>query len=177
MCASVCLSAAACPHCGTDQDITRGSGRGCPLVVHYWAGLQSVDGLRCYGNITPTQNVSEYMLVLTLCVVSVCNFPVSQCVTETHLSATLHEIILITYQKSLVKFLVLHTVFVFSVVPMHCAHFQAASQYYVDEAYCYRRSTVICLSVCRSVCHDCEVCNNGSTDRDAVWVVWTRVGL
>jgi len=27
-----------------------GSGRGCPLVVHYWADLQSVNGLRCYGN-------------------------------------------------------------------------------------------------------------------------------
>jgi len=31
-----------------------GNGRGCPLVVHYWADLQSVYGLRCYGNITQT---------------------------------------------------------------------------------------------------------------------------
>jgi len=31
-----------------------GSGRGCPLVVHYWADLQSVHGLRCNGNITRT---------------------------------------------------------------------------------------------------------------------------
>ena len=30
------------------------SGRGCPLVVHYWADLQSVHGLICYGNITRT---------------------------------------------------------------------------------------------------------------------------
>jgi len=37
-----------------------GSGRGCHLVVHYWAYLQSVHGLRCYVNITRTQNVSEY---------------------------------------------------------------------------------------------------------------------
>ena len=29
-------------------------GRGCPLVVHYWADLQSGHGLRCYGNITRT---------------------------------------------------------------------------------------------------------------------------
>ena len=42
-----------------------------PLVVHYWADLQSVHGLRCYGNITRTQNVSEYMLVLALCLVVV----------------------------------------------------------------------------------------------------------
>jgi len=28
-----------------------------------------VHGLRCYGNITRTQNVSEYMLVLALCLV------------------------------------------------------------------------------------------------------------
>ena len=31
-----------------------GSGRGMPLVVNYWADLQSVHGLRCYGNITRT---------------------------------------------------------------------------------------------------------------------------
>ena len=52
VCLSVCLSAAACPHYCTDPDVTWGSGRGCPLVVHYWADLQSVHGLRCYGNIT-----------------------------------------------------------------------------------------------------------------------------
>jgi len=48
--ACVCLSAAACPHNCTDPDVTWGSGKGCPLVVHYWADLQSVHGLRCYGN-------------------------------------------------------------------------------------------------------------------------------
>jgi len=47
----VCLSAAACLHHCTDPDVTWESGRGCPLIVHYWAGLQSVHGLRCYGNI------------------------------------------------------------------------------------------------------------------------------
>ena len=45
----VCLSAAACPHYFTDPHVTWGSGRGCPLVVH-WADLQSVHGLHCYGN-------------------------------------------------------------------------------------------------------------------------------
>jgi len=35
--------------------------------VHYWADLQSVHGLRCYGYIT--RNVSEYMLALALCLV------------------------------------------------------------------------------------------------------------
>ena len=44
-----------------------GSGRGCPLVVHYWADLQSVHGLRCCGNIMRTRNVSEYVFVLALC--------------------------------------------------------------------------------------------------------------
>jgi len=29
------------------------------LVVHYWADLQSVHGLRRYGNITRTRNVSD----------------------------------------------------------------------------------------------------------------------
>ena len=63
----VCLSTVACHHYCTDPDVTWGSGRGCPLVVHYWADLQSMHGLRYYGNITRTRNVSEYMLVLALC--------------------------------------------------------------------------------------------------------------
>jgi len=42
--ASVCLSAAICPHYCTDPDVTWGSGRGCPVVVHYWTDLQSVHG-------------------------------------------------------------------------------------------------------------------------------------
>ena len=50
LCVSVCLTGAACLHYCTDLDVTWGSGRGCPLVVHYWADLQSVHGLRCYGN-------------------------------------------------------------------------------------------------------------------------------
>jgi len=70
VCLSVCLSAAACPHNCTDPDVTSGSGRACPLVVHYMADLQSVNGLRCYDNITRTRNVSEYMLVLALCQVT-----------------------------------------------------------------------------------------------------------
>jgi len=40
---------------------------------------------------------------------------------------------------------------------------------YVDAAYCYQPSSV----VCRSVCHTNEPCKNGCTDRDAIWVeVW-----
>jgi len=70
---SVCLSAAAChtiartggPRCNL------GNGRGSSLVVRYLADLQSVQGLRCYGNTTRTPNVSEYMLVLSLCLVKV----------------------------------------------------------------------------------------------------------
>jgi len=46
----VCLSAAVRPHYCTDPDVTWGRGRCCPLVVHYWADLQSGHGLRCYGN-------------------------------------------------------------------------------------------------------------------------------
>ena len=68
----VCLSAAACPHCCTDPDVTWGSGRGCFVVVHYCADLQSGHGLRCYGNITRTRDVSEYMLVLALCLLLTC---------------------------------------------------------------------------------------------------------
>ena len=62
-CVSVCLSAAVRPHYCTDSDVTWASGRGCPLVVQYWADLQSVHWLRCYGNITWTY--SYYKLAST----------------------------------------------------------------------------------------------------------------
>jgi len=54
VCLSVCLSVAIRPHYCTDLDVTWGHGRGCPLVVHYWADLQSGHELRCYGSITRT---------------------------------------------------------------------------------------------------------------------------
>jgi len=50
----VCVCPRPYAHTCTDPDVTWGSGRGCPLVVHYWADLQSVHGLRWYGNITWT---------------------------------------------------------------------------------------------------------------------------
>jgi len=37
-----------------------GNGRGCPLVVHYWADLQSVDGFRCYDNIHACKVIALY---------------------------------------------------------------------------------------------------------------------
>ena len=55
----VCLSEAAFPHYCTDPDVTWGNGRECPVVVHYWADLQSVHGFHCYDNIARTRNVSE----------------------------------------------------------------------------------------------------------------------
>jgi len=36
------VSAAVRPHYCTDPDVTWGRGKDCPLVVHYWADLQSV---------------------------------------------------------------------------------------------------------------------------------------
>ena len=56
VCLSVCLSAAACLQYCTDPDVTWGSGRGCPLVVHYWANLQSVLWQH-YGNAWQSQAV------------------------------------------------------------------------------------------------------------------------
>jgi len=54
LCLCVCLSAAVRPHYCTDPDVTWGCGRACPLIVHYWADLQSGHGLHSYGNITRT---------------------------------------------------------------------------------------------------------------------------
>ena len=47
VCLSVCLSVAEFPHYCMDPDVTWGM-VWLPLVVHYWADLQSVHGLRCY---------------------------------------------------------------------------------------------------------------------------------
>jgi len=49
-----CLSLSAFPHYCTDPDVTWENGSGCPLIVHYWADLESVHGLRCYGNMAQT---------------------------------------------------------------------------------------------------------------------------
>jgi len=68
VCACLCLSLAAFPHYCTDPDLTWRNGRCCPLVVHYWANLQSMHGFRCYDNIGRTRNVSECS-VLALCLV------------------------------------------------------------------------------------------------------------
>jgi len=58
-CLCVCLSLCVSVH-GHMPTLLHGPGcnlgrdRGCPLVVHYWADLQSVHGLHCYGNIMQT---------------------------------------------------------------------------------------------------------------------------
>jgi len=41
----------------------------------------------------------------------------------------------------------------------------------IAAAYCYRRSSTVCRSVCLSVCHRRESCKNSRTDGDAVWNV------
>ena len=129
--ARLCVCLCVCPrphaHYCTDPDVTWGSGRGCPLVVPYWADLQVVHGVAslwqhygnawqspavirqahrthaahahyacrrrltplagdnidvpascvvpfrpyCGGVVTRTRNVSEYMLVLALCLVMI----------------------------------------------------------------------------------------------------------
>jgi len=72
LCLCVCLSVRSrIPTLLHGPGCNLGSGRGCPVAVHYWVDLQSVHGLRCYGNITRTRNVSEYMPVLALCLVCV----------------------------------------------------------------------------------------------------------
>jgi len=61
---------------------------------------------------------------------------------------------------------------------IQCAHFTICilclirphrSTTYVDVAYSYRPSSM----VCRSVCHVSEPCKNSWTDRDAIWVVYS----
>ena len=54
-------------------------------------------------------------------------------------------------------------------VPRYCAMRMRKTVYFrsSDAACCYRQSSVICLLAC----NDNEPCKNGSTDRDAIWVV------
>jgi len=67
VCLSVCLSVRGrMPMLLHGPGCNLGSGRGCPLVVHYWADLQSEHGLRCYDNITRTQNVSAYTCLYSI---------------------------------------------------------------------------------------------------------------
>ena len=67
---SVCLSLAAFQHYCMKPDVTYRNGRGCLLVVHYWADLQSVHGFRCCDNIAPNAK-RQRVLVLALCMVFV----------------------------------------------------------------------------------------------------------
>jgi len=66
----VFLSLAAFPHYCTDLDVSWRNARWCPLVVHCWADLQSMDGFRCYDNIVPNTKCQR-VLVLALCLVCV----------------------------------------------------------------------------------------------------------
>jgi len=72
LCLSVCLSFAAFPHYCTDPDVSWGNGSGYPLVVHYWADLQSLHGFRCYDNISPNTKCQR-VLVLALWLVDSSN--------------------------------------------------------------------------------------------------------
>ena len=64
ICLCVRLSLESLPHYYMDRDVTWGNGRECPLVVHYWADLQSLHGFRCYENRARTRNVSECLYSL-----------------------------------------------------------------------------------------------------------------
>ena len=72
VCVSVCLSVGSVsrriPTLLHGPGCNLGNGRGCPLVVHYWADLQSVHGFRCYDNITPNAKCQR-VLVLAVCLV------------------------------------------------------------------------------------------------------------
>jgi len=64
VCVCVCVSAATCPHYCTDPDVTSGNGTGCPLVVHYWADLQSVHGFRCCDSIREREMSASALFLL-----------------------------------------------------------------------------------------------------------------
>ena len=75
VCLSVCLcvvslSLAAFPHYCMDLNVTWGNDRGCPVVVQFWADLQSLHGFRCYDNIASNAKCQR-VLVFAVCLVMV----------------------------------------------------------------------------------------------------------
>ena len=60
-CMCVCLSTAVRPHYCMDPDVTWGHGRGCPLVEHYWADLQSGHGLLWQHNANPSYKLASIL--------------------------------------------------------------------------------------------------------------------
>ena len=63
VCLCVCLTVCPRPTLMHGPGCNLGTGRGCPLVVDYWADLQSVHGFRCYDNIAMN---AKYQRVLVL---------------------------------------------------------------------------------------------------------------
>ena len=70
---AVCVPACVClsvprriPTLLHGSGVSWGNAKGCRLVVHYWANLQSVNGFRCYENIAPNAKCQR-VLVLALC--------------------------------------------------------------------------------------------------------------
>jgi len=68
VCLCVCLSLATFPHYCTNPDVTWGNDRRCPVVVQYWADLQSVHRFCCYDKIARIV-VNFYVLVVITAVV------------------------------------------------------------------------------------------------------------
>ena len=60
ICLCVSLSLATFPHYCMDLDVTWGNDRGCPIVVHCWADLQSVHRFRCYDNTHACKLIALY---------------------------------------------------------------------------------------------------------------------
>jgi len=65
----ICLCVCPRPHAHAtawtlDATWENGGGALCPLVMHYWADLQSVHGFRCYDSIGRMHNVSKYLYSL-----------------------------------------------------------------------------------------------------------------
>jgi len=74
--------------------------------VHYWTDLQSMHGFCCYDSIARTQNVSEYMFVIAVCLVLSCG--VVGVLMECRLfRSTTDNVIVIALQCSLIALFIM----------------------------------------------------------------------
>jgi len=80
VCVSLCLSLAAFPHCCTDPDVSWGNGRGCPLVVHCWADLQSVHEFHCCDNIALNAKCQRVLVLALYLVIALLLLRIKKCI-------------------------------------------------------------------------------------------------
>ena len=155
----VCLSAAACLHYCRDPDVTWGSGRGCPLVVHYLADLQSVRWLPCCGNVMRTRNVSEYIACLYSLYAYSCMLAFALSTFWSEDKWTFYNVYFVVCCMYILLLCTVRVKLIMMVMMMSVSSVVFTARRYASAVL----AVVVCPSVCLSVCHKPVLYRNGNT--------------